>query len=124
MRFLEYKVIDDYRRELKALRCPLRPSYSGSRTATDAGKLPSSSSHATCGTPAEERIVLGVSGPATIPVPGALPEDYRPFALSSPKPITDDYRRELKALKAIINITFNSITSNPGESRRSNTSTG
>ena len=36
----------------------------------------------------------------------------------------DDYRRELKALKAIINITFNSITSNPGESRRSNTSTG
>ena len=36
----------------------------------------------------------------------------------------DDYRRELLALKAIINITFNSITSNPGESRRSNTSTG
>ena len=38
--------------------------------------------------------------------------------------IADDYHRELKALKAIINITFNSITSNPGESRRPNTSTG
>ena len=74
--------------------------------------------------PAEERIVLGVSGSATTPVPGVLPEDYRPFALSSPKPITDDYRRELKALKAITNITFNSFTSNPGESRRPNTSTG
>ena len=58
--------------------------------------------------------------PMTCPTSDDLPNGDA-GELDSP---IDDYRRELKALKAIINITFNSITSNSGESRSPNTSSG